>query len=348
MARKLTEGQELEKMLAHFEPRMRLAFLKSVRDINDLVMLADIERLVEAGDIEGVIKALGVQHGAFHPMALTTEAAFTAGGIATMRRLPYIRDSNGAKNIFHFNARNSIAEKRLLARSSKMITNIADDTIGAIRHILTDGLKAGINPKQLSRQIVGAYDPKLKRRTGGIIGLNGEQAKWVTNARTELEFGSKGSLNKFLGRAARDKRYDAMIKRAIDGKEPLSSKAIDQIMNRYNDRLLKVRADTIGLTETMEALNSSKIAANGQIIDQLGLDPDVDAVKVWKSANDERTRADHLAMNGVEVIGMDEPFTLPDGSQMLHPCDSSLGAPASQTIRCRCTYFVRLDYLKGI
>lgn len=64
--------------------------------------------------------------------------------------------------------------------------------------------------------------------------------------------------------------------------------------------------------------------------------------KRWVATGDERTRDDHLEMDGVEVPE-DEPFILPDGSEVMFPGDSSLGADASEIINCRCTvvYFVK-------
>src|SRR5699024_12742996 len=54
------------------------------------------------------------------------------------------------------------------------------------------------------------------------------------------------------------------------------------------------------------------------------------------STHDGRERDSHAEMDGV-AVPFDEPFMLPDGSRVMHPCDSSLGAAAAEIINCRCT-----------
>lgn len=48
---------------------------------------------------------------------------------------------------------------------------------------------------------------------------------------------------------------------------------------------------------------------------------------------DARTRSAHASMNGVQV-SMDEPFRMPNGTEMQYVGDSSGGA--SNVINCRC------------
>lgn len=64
--------------------------------------------------------------------------------------------------------------------------------------------------------------------------------------------------------------------------------------------------------------------------------------KRWVATKDERTRDDHLEMDGVEVP-FDEPFIMPDGSELMFPGAS--GGEPSQVINCRCTFieFIKED-----
>jgi hypothetical protein len=50
-------------------------------------------------------------------------------------------------------------------------------------------------------------------------------------------------------------------------------------------------------------------------------------------------------MDGQEVVGFDAPFIAPDGSRMMFPGDTSLGAPGEQTIQCRCFERIRVRYI---
>ena len=63
--------------------------------------------------------------------------------------------------------------------------------------------------------------------------------------------------------------------------------------------------------------------------------------KVWISTFDDRSRDDHMAMDGVKVP-MNEMFTLPSGSQLEYPGDSANGA-AEDIINCRCGYEIIVE-----
>lgn len=342
-----SEHRQIEELAAKFEPLMRAAFMAAIADLISGVDLAAIIRLLEKGDIEGAISALNINRASFRPVDLTIWSTFEAGGVAAMAALPVIRDRAGTRLKFRFDVRNLIAEKRITLHSSKMITRVTDEVKEIARQVLVAGLAKGENPRRTAVKLVGAYDRAAGKRVGGVLGLSKPQSLYVDRARAELLDGSPASLKRYLTRTLRDKRFDRTVMKAIQSGDKLPASTVEKLVVRYSDKLLKARAETIGQTETMDALNASRIAAYGQIADETGVATET-AVKVWKATSDNRTRDQHAAMNNSEVVGLDTPFTLPDGSQMLHPCDTSLGAPASQTINCRCTVFIRLNYLKGL
>ena len=57
--------------------------------------------------------------------------------------------------------------------------------------------------------------------------------------------------------------------------------------------------------------------------------------RIWIASSDSRTRDTHAAANG-QRCSVDGMFTI-GGSQMKWPGDRSSGAPAHETIHCRCT-----------
>lgn len=57
--------------------------------------------------------------------------------------------------------------------------------------------------------------------------------------------------------------------------------------------------------------------------------------KIWHTALDERVRATHIVLEGVE-IPINEPFHV-GSSLMMFATDSSLGASISEIANCRCT-----------
>jgi uncharacterized protein with gpF-like domain len=64
----------------------------------------------------------------------------------------------------------------------------------------------------------------------------------------------------------------------------------------------------------------------------------------WDATGDSRTRLDHLLMED-KTVRLGQPFTLPDGSNMMYPGDDSLGAPAGQIIQCRCRAEYKVDFI---
>ena len=100
-----------------------------------------------------------------------------------------------------------------------------------------------------------------------------------------------------------------------------------RIRKLYEDFTFR-RAMMIARTEVVAASNAgSHFAA-----EQTGLDYE----RVWLSSRDERVRDDHAGMDG-QRRGKNDPFEAPDGSLLMFPGDTSLGAAANQTIQCRCT-----------
>lgn len=57
--------------------------------------------------------------------------------------------------------------------------------------------------------------------------------------------------------------------------------------------------------------------------------------QAWVATGDDRVRASHAYANG-QVVGIDQPFVLGSGARVMYPGDSSMGAPLSETIQCRC------------
>lgn len=55
--------------------------------------------------------------------------------------------------------------------------------------------------------------------------------------------------------------------------------------------------------------------------------------KQWLWTRDERTRDSH---KNVAPVDLDKPFVLSSGARLMHPGDSSLGAPLKEIAQCRC------------
>ncbi len=227
--------------------------------------------------------------------------------------------------------------------SGNLIEGIVEDTKDAVRAVVEAGQIDGRNPRSTALEIVGRVNRVTGQREGGIIGLNSQQTDALIRARRELESGNPAQLRNYLTRARRDRRYDRIVEKAIADGKPVSRADVDRITGRYKDRLLQLRGETIARTETLAGLNAGKEEGIRQLIDS-GKVPRSQVKKIWRATGDSRTRDSHMALDKAEA-GIDEAFVSPlTGARMLFPHDTSLGAPASETIQCRCYYEIKIDY----
>jgi len=217
-----------------------------------------------------------------------------------------------------------------------------EDSKASVRAVIQAGLEAGRGPRQTALDITGRMVKATGRREGGILGLTSGQTDATIRARVELE-----NLDAhYFTRKRRDARFDGMVRKAIKSGKPLSQADIDKITGRYKDRMLAYRGEVIARTETLASLNAGKQEGIQQLIDAGKLQSS-QVTKVWRATGDGRTRDSHAAMDG-QAVAYGQPFTTPDGAQMMHPHDSSLGAPASETIQCRCFYEIKIDYIGAV
>lgn len=347
MLKRLSQQEQLEQVVQNFEPVIRKAFIEAIETIrSDTVIEQIIERL-EKGDIAGAVEAVPVDNAAFNPLEEAIRQTFNAGGIVAITPLPRLKSPSGHKVVIRFDARNPRAERWLSDHGGNLISDIIRDQKQAIRSALTTGMIYGRNPRSVALDIVGRVEKVTGRRTGGILGLTSNQSSFVENARQELNSGQIEGYRSYLTRARRDKRFDRTVLKAIKNGETLPSSTIAKMLNRYEASLLKLRGDTIARTEAMESLNASQQEAMEQTLEKT-IFTDQDVEREWKATLDNRVRDSHAAMNRQKVKGLQTPFVTPDGYKMRYPHDRSLGAPASETINCRCIQLVRLNYMKNL
>ena len=211
------------------------------------------------------------------------------------------------------------------------------------REILEDSMMRGLNPRETAVRIVGKINPSTGKRTGGFIGLTSGQAQSVRIAERELRSGRRYEVSKFLKRKLRDRRYDIQIRKHLREGIPLPPELIEKVITSYQNRVLKLRGDTIGRTETLASTHAAQNEGLQQTFDSGKLSPE-NVSRVWDATPDGRTRKTHWAVNG-QSRRMGETFLVGD-SVMRYPGDE-LGKP-EERINCRCWLRVEVDYLAGL
>lgn len=339
----MTEKQLLE-LLEKYAPEIRDAVLEGIREIRDTARVNEIVRMIESGNVEGALRALGYNPAVFNRYYIAMMQTFEAGGLALMAQLPtYTADATGVRTMLRFNPRSPDAERWLREQSSSLITNIEADVREAVRTTLDEGMREGRNPRSVALDLVGRINRTTGKREGGVVGLGEREIAWSISVRRKLL-----SLDpSYFDMKMRDKRFDSIVRKAIEAGKPLTDEQVTKLVGRYREIALKARGDLIGRTEALAALQTSEWQSTRQALEQSGL-PLAAAHKVWDSAGDGRVRDSHRELDG-QRVGMDEPFVSPiTGARMMHPHDLTLGAPAREVIACRCRVRYEIDFNYGV
>lgn len=340
MLRRLSARERFELLVAQFEPDLRAAFAAAVVDLRDNVEIKRFIERLERRDIEGAIAALHLDPAVFRPMDRAILAAFEGGGMSAVENMPKLRDPAGGRVIVRFDVRAPRAEAYVRQHAVALATGLVDEQIASARTIISQGLAAGRGPLALSKDIIGRLNRVTGRREGGIIGLSGQHAAYVAAARAELLSGDATALRNYLERGRRDKRFDPTVRAALREGKAISSAMVERIVGRYSDRLLQLRGEVVARTEVMTALHAGKMEAFQQAIDTGAVNAS-QVQKVWFAVRDRNSRDHHAAADN-ERVGLHERFS----SGLLYPHEP--GAPASETINCRCSYEIVIDFLAGI
>lgn len=319
-------NQQDRRLLSEAQQRIREGFLVSVYDIRSEVTVAE----VAASIADGSAIAITVDQVFFGPL----DEAMRQSYVESMRALRpprYVRDpATGNRLVVRFDGRHPRAEAWMRQQSSRLITEIVSSQREAIQVALEAGLADGRNPRRVALDIVGRINRATGRREGGIIGLHRQFADYVVNARRELE-----NLNSsYFQRMRRDRRFDSMVRKAIREGKPLSAADVDRIVNRYSDRLLALRGETIARTEALTGLTAGRDEAMQQLVETGVVQPqDVRITWRWTGGATPPGRDMHREMDG-KSVGLNEMFVMPDGVMMRFPHDPAGGAEHNANCRC--------------
>lgn len=207
--------------------------------------------------------------------------------------------------------------EEMLQNTLDNIEQLTQDEQDQVLEILSNAVSTGQSPIKTARELAD------------VIGLTDYQQGIVDSYRSLLEDTSSQALT----RALRDRRFDGTLQNAIDQNDVLDQDQIDSMVERYRERLLDMRAETIARTESLKVTEQVRADSMADVADQAGIDTGL-IVKQWSATNDNRTRDTHAALDGQARL-MDDPFDSESGAQLDHPGDGS--APPEEVINCRCT-----------
>tara|TARA_R110002049_G_scaffold281333_1_gene460859 strand:+ start:20951 stop:21964 length:1014 start_codon:yes stop_codon:yes gene_type:complete len=321
--------QEIDRLV----PQVRRQYTDWVRRLVDAASVTSVERWITTGNIDQMLREIRITVPSLTDIAEAVRDIFRSGGS--------FEEPVFAEARFTFDIRNPEAELWLRDNSSKLITGIVASQRQAVQTALESGVREGKGPRSIALDIIGRRDTTGHRR-GGIVGLNRPQASYVGAAYNELSSGDPSLLRSYLTRERRDRRFDATVRRAIDGR-PLTPKQVNQITGRYSDRLLQLRGEMIARTETISAFNAGRDQAWNQAVEEGLIDQNF-ITNRWSATGDALTRDSHMDMNN-QKQPHGQPFRSPLGSLMRYPGDTGLGAKAEDVINCRCFLERSADFI---
>lgn len=314
------DAAELERLLRQADQistRVRQAFLDAVSNLGDRVDVDQIKSLLQQGRVDQALRTVDAQllSQGFAPVAEAITGAAVDAARSTARAVTALGEMNVS-----FGLTNPQTVDFLRTYEMGLIRAMSSDALASVRTAIQAGVAAGRNPIDVARDI------------RQFIGLTDTQTRAVLNYRNALENGSRDALQ----RALRDKRFDASVLRAIQNETALSPDKIDKLVERYTQRYLRYRSETIARTESIRSLGAGNHQLWNQNVASGKLDAD-QVTKKWATVGDHKVRHAHVELNG-QVVGLNERFQCSGGS-LMYPGDPS--APADLTVNCRCTAIYR-------
>ncbi len=243
MADIIDPAERLRALVEAQAPRIASGFSLLVRDIKSDIDLDIISDLLETGRFEEALtealrRAPGL--GGLYTEAFVAAAKDTADFLN--RNLEFL--------VVNFDQTNPFAMQIARENQLRLVREFTQSQARATREALIEGIRTGANPVQQARNFRDS------------IGLTEHQVKAVNNYKRLLSEGDKAVFD----RALRDKRFDSVVRRAIEEGKPLTRTQINRMVDRYRERFIDFRARTIARTEALGSVHSGNLAMYEQAI----------------------------------------------------------------------------------
>ena len=290
------------------DTNIRRRFLQLIAEARGLQSLEQIIVLVNQGRMFEALRLIE-DVGPGLNEAITT--AYIAAGASVAQALR----GSGAAPLIRFDTLASRGVFALQESNARLVRELTRQQSSALSLALQEGVRAGLRPDQIARAVRGS------------IGLTASQAQSVANYRRSLMNLDSTALTREL----RDRRFDGTVRGALVTNTPLKASQIDNMVARYEAKLLDYRSRVIAGSEALAAVNLGEAQMWDQAVAR-GLNPR-EVVQTWHTTMDGRQRDSHGSMDGQEQP-LGQPFISGSGVRLRYPGDSS--APAKEVVSCRC------------
>lgn len=337
----ISQARQFAELIAELEPEVHRAFMASVTDLQANVDWRALLDALEQRDIERAIAALNIEPAAWAEYSSVMTDAYAKAGASTAAQI----QAAGIADIgTRFRMTNPRAQDWIARNVADRVVGFTQEQVMAARGVIEAGFARGQGPRNIAVDLAGRATGPGGARAGGILGLDGPRAtryqKVVEGMRTAdgvrglvIEHADGSVSLKYRVNKATAQR---ILRAHRAGTEvPDTERIISE--RQYSNALLKDRADTVANTETGNAVMSARDEEWRQLAESQGLDENA-IRKTWRHRRGKDGRPEHIAMNGVSVMGLNTPFLMADGVAMLHPHDMAGGAKHNINCGCDCAY----------
>ncbi len=352
------------------EKDFQRAFLQAYQNIGINVAMRDLEKAIKAKNTAQILSILNITPETFDGLANEISKAVIAGGNIAIARIPKgQRLPNGNRANIGFTGRQPEAQRIITNRINTLIVDITKTQEQSIRTILGNATELSQSPHKTALELVGRLNKKTGLREGGVVGLTNKDTITTQKYARAFENGDVATIRQYAGLKidgtdleggalkSSNKTINTKIKRQVIAYNKATTEAGRQaVLKEFRNlgeeavkvltrNLLRTRGITISATESIGAIGEGRYAGYKKIIDA-GIVKKDTIERKWDATGDSKVRASHVAMDG-QIRGIDGVFRTPNGALLQFPRDRSLGAPASEIIRCRCYDNVKIDFIKN-
>lgn len=338
-------SRELDDLAKTLEPRLARAIQKALDGLKDKAKIDQIAKMLEAGQIDAIVALLG-----FSPTdPLVGELQNHLRDVATKGAASEAARYSGVS--FAFDILNPATAEFIRRYELNLIREIDAKTREGIRGAITDGIRAGRNPRAIARDVrqqvgltlrqqkaVSNFRKELEtfhtKRTAGSWNLGGKISRAPGGAQVFAVDVDGNPVDGILSRRLRDFRFDSTLRRSMQEGIPLSKEQIDKMVEAYARKYLRHRGETIARTEALRAAHAGAHMQWEQAVQRGDVDPNT-VKRKWLVARDERTCevCSPIPRMNKDGRALDEAFQTPKGPVMLPPVHPD----------CRCTVTYRSD-----
>jgi uncharacterized protein with gpF-like domain len=299
-------------------PELAAALLRAFARLRETMTEAALARAIALGFAERIVEQVLTQtilDVAFAPVRQQLRETLRVSVPYYARTLPpkVTREVSIA-----FDVLSPHVQEGIRSLESRVITTLQGEVRETVRTAVSEGLMAGQSNRVAAKNIRAS------------VGLAPSQLREVELFRDKLLHAHERT--DWLENKLRDKRFDAVLRKARASGQPLTDDRVERMVDAYRKRRIAQHASTVAGTAAKDAQKLSNRLAWQKAIDVGAVDGNA-LTKRWAGVMDDRERDTHRAMQGV-TVGFNEPWTLPDGQRQMIPGESEYN--------CRCIVVYRV------